>query len=144
MGKAKAALIVVAAVLIIPIALAAVTTIVNDNTAADLEKRLIEIPLPDGMTCAESFSAAGKIIGNGNGMQYLAVMLITGDVPLESLQNYYAQYNCDVIIQETSEIDSYHGDFCFDKFNPQAANYRVEMWGKAPSWFFAEFDLRGH
>lgn len=144
MGKAKAALIVVAAVLIIPIALAAVTTIVNDNTAADLEKRIIEIPLPDGMTCAESFSAAGKIIGNGNGMQYLAVMLITGDVPLESLRNYYAQYNCDVIIQETSEIDSYHGDFCFDKFNPQAANYRVEMWGKAPSWFFAEFDLRGH
>ncbi len=144
MGKAKAALIVVAAVLIIPIALAAVTTIVNDNTAADLEKRLSEIPLPDGMTCAESFSAAGKIIGNGNGMQYLAVMLITGDVPLESLQNYYAQYNCGVIIQETSEIDSYHGDFCFDKFNPQTANYRVEMWGKAPSWFFAEFDLRGH
>lgn len=103
MGKAKAALIVVAAVLIIPIALAAVTTIVNDNTAADLEKRLVEIPLPDGMTCLESFSAAGKIVGNGNGMQYLAVMLITGDVPLESLQSYYAQYNCEVIIQKNKQ-----------------------------------------
>lgn len=144
MGKAKAALIIAAVVLIIPIALAAVTTIVSDNTTADLEKQLSEIPLPDGMTCAESFSAAGKIVGNGNGMQCLAVMLITGDASLENLQNYYAQYNCDVIIQETSKIDSYHGDFGFDKFNPQAANYRVEMWGKAPSWFFAWFDLRGH
>lgn len=144
MGKAKTALIIAAVVLIIPVVLAAVITTVNDNTAADLEKKLAKIPLPDGMTCLESFSAAGKIVGNGNGMQYLAVMLITGDVPLESLRNHYAQYNCDVIIQGTSKIDSYHGNFGFDEFNPQAANYRVEMWGKAPSWFFAEFDLRGH
>lgn len=144
MGKAKTALIIVAVVLIIPLALAVAITIVNDNIAADLEKQLAEIPLPDGMACVESFSAAGKIVGNGNGMQYLAVMLITGDASLESLQNYYAQYNCDAIIQETSKIDSYHGDFGFDEFNPQAANYRVEMWGKAPSWFFAWFDLRGH
>lgn len=60
MGKAKTALIIAAVVLIIPLALAVVITIVNDNTAADLEKQLAEIPLPDGMTCVESFSAAGK------------------------------------------------------------------------------------
>ncbi len=97
MGKAKTALIIAAVVLIVPVILVGVAAVVNDNAAAALEKQLAEIPLPDGMTCAESFSAAGKIVGNGNGMQYLAVMLITGDVPLESLQNYYAQYNCEVI-----------------------------------------------
>lgn len=144
MGKTKAVLIIAAVVLIIPVILVGVAAVVNDSAAAALEKQLAEIPLPDGMTCTESFSAAGKIVGNGNGMQYLAVMLITGDVPLESLQNYYAQYNCEAIIQKTSEIDSYHGDFGFDKFNPQSANYRVEMWGKAPSRFFAELDIRGH
>lgn len=144
MGKTKTVLIIAAVLLIVPVILVGVAAVVNDSAAAALEKQLAEIPLPDGMTCAESFSAAGKIVGNGNGMQYLAVMLITGDVPLESLQNYYAQYNCEVIIQKTSKIDSYHGDFGFDKFNPQSVNYRVEMWGKAPSRFFAELDIRGH
>lgn len=48
--------------------------------------------LPPGTTYIESFSKADKIVGNGNGIQYLGGILIRSDQPIEELKNYYHAY----------------------------------------------------
>ena len=45
--------------------------LINNHTAYKVEKTLCEIPLPEGTELIESLSQAGKLTGNGNGMQYL-------------------------------------------------------------------------
>ena len=140
----KTAIIIAAVLLLVMIVLSFVISIVNDNTAAGVERELVSLPLPEKTVFVESLSKAGKLVGNGNGMQYYGAMLITSQMPLEGLQSYYKQYNCDVFIQKTSDIDNLHGSVGF-KTDPVPDNaYRVELWGESPSWFFAEFDIRGH
>lgn len=145
MRRARILLIIIAAVLVLsPVVMSVVITVVNDNTAADVASQLEALPLPEETEFVESLSKAGKLVGNGNGMQYYGAMLITSQMSLEELKNYYSQYNCSVFIQETSNIDRLHGTVGF-KTEPFPDNaYMVEMWGKSPSWFFAEFDIRGH
>lgn len=41
--------------------------IVNDHSAAKVAKRLEKIPLPEQTEYLESVSAAGKLVGNGDG-----------------------------------------------------------------------------
>ena len=145
MSKVKKAVVITAAVLlIIPVILTVVITVVNDNTAAGVERELVSLPLPEKMVFMESLSKVGKLVGNGNGMQYYGAMLITSQMPLEGLQSYYKQYNCDVFIQKTSNIDNLRGNVSFKTDTVPDNAYRVELWGESPSWFFAEFDIRGH
>lgn len=140
----KTAIIIAAVLLLVLIVLSFVIVIVNDNTAAGVERELVSLPLPEKTVFVESLSKAGKLSGNGNGMQYYGAMLITSQIPLEELQNYYNQYNCEIFIQKTSNIGNLHGTVSF-KTDPVPDNaYRVEKWGESPSWFFAEFDIRGH
>lgn len=44
--------------------------LINNHTAYKVEKTLCEIPLPEETELIESLSQAGKLTGNGNGMQY--------------------------------------------------------------------------
>ena len=140
----KTAIIIAAVLLLVMIVLSFVISIVNDNTAAGVERELVSLPLPEKTEFVESLSKAGKLVGNGNGMQYYGAMLITSQMPLEELQSYYKQYNCDVFIQKTSNIDSLRGNVGFKTDTVPDNAYRVELWGESPSWFFAEFDIRGH
>lgn len=140
----KTAIIIAAVLLLVMIVLSFVISIVNDNTAAGVERELVSLPLPEKTVFVESLSKAGKLVGNGNGMQYYGAMLITSQMPLETLQNYYKQYNCDAFIQKTSDIDNLYGNVGFKIDTVPDNAYRVEMWGESPSWFFAEFDIRGH
>lgn len=141
----KAVIITVVVLLLIPVILTVVITVVNDDTAAGIERELVSLPLPEKTVFVESLSKAGKLSGNGNGMQYLGVMLITSELSLEQLKAYYGQYDdCYVYEQEASEIERLHGSLSF-KTGPVPENaYMVEMWGDSPSWFFSEFDIRGH
>ena len=140
----KTAIIIAAVLLLVLIVLPFVIVIVNDNTAAGVERELVSLPLPEKTVFVESLSKAGKLVGNGNGMQYYGAMLITSQMPLEGLQSYYKQYNCDVFIQKTSNIDNLRGNVGFKTDTVPDNAYRVELWGESPSWFFAEFDIRGH
>ena len=45
--------------------------LINNHTAYKVEKKLCETPLPEKTELIESISRAGKLTGNGNGMQYL-------------------------------------------------------------------------
>ena len=70
----------------------------NDLTAKNIEKQLLEINLPDHTSIVESLSATGKLVGNGNGMQYFGAMLVKSELTLDELSAYYAQNMANVVV----------------------------------------------
>ena len=83
--------------------------LINNHTAYKVEKKLCETPLPEKTELIESISRAGKLTGNGNGMQYFGAILIRSDLSLEELDAYYSGYRsneweCLVKIQEGQSI----------------------------------------
>lgn len=66
--------------------------LINNYTAYKVEKALCEIPLPEETELIESLSQAGKLTGNGNGMQYFGAILIRSELSLEELDAYYSDY----------------------------------------------------
>lgn len=66
--------------------------IVNDRIAYKTAIGIEEIELPDNTVYVETFAKAGKLIGNGNGMQYLGGILIKSELSLQDLQSYYSQF----------------------------------------------------
>ena len=59
--------------------------LLNNYTAYKVERALCEIPLPEEAELIEPLSQAGKLTGNGNGMQYFGAILIRSDLYLEEL-----------------------------------------------------------
>ena len=97
-----AAVVLIGSVISIPL--------INNHTAYKVEKALCEIPLPEETELIESLSQAGKLTGNGNGMQYFGAILIRSDLSLEELDAYYSGYRSNeweylVDIQEGQEIE---------------------------------------
>ena len=83
---------------------------INNNIAYKVEKELCETPLPEKTELIESISRAGKLTGNGNGMQYFGAILIRSDLSLEELDAYYSGYRsneweCLVETQEGQSIE---------------------------------------
>lgn len=145
MTKAKKLLIIVAAIAGLFIILNVTVTIVNDIYAARAERMLTQLALPERTEYIESFSKAGKLSGNGNGMQYYGAMLITSELSLGQLQEYYGQHdNCYVYEQNTAKIEKLNGSLTFITDPVPDNAYRVELWGDSPPWFFTDFDIRGH
>ena len=64
--------------------------LINNHTAYKVEKALCEILLPEETELIESLSQAGKLTGNGNGMQYFGAILIRSELSLEELETYVA------------------------------------------------------
>lgn len=82
-----AAAILISGVISIPL--------INNHAAYKVEKALCEIPLPEETELIESLSQAGKLTGNGNGMQYFGAILIRSELSLEELDAYYSDYRRD-------------------------------------------------
>ena len=53
---------------------------------------LIDLPLPYSTEFIESIHKAGKLVGNGNGMQYFGAILIKSELPLDELKEYYLEF----------------------------------------------------
>ena len=79
-----AAVVLIGGVISIPL--------INNYTAYKVERALCEIPLPEEAELIESLSQAGKLTGNGNGMQYFGAILIRSDLSLKELDAYYSGY----------------------------------------------------
>ena len=123
--------------------------IVNDNVAKKTAERMKDTQLPNDSEYVESFSAAGKLVGNGNGMQYLGGILIRSEQSLEALKMYYSQFsqnewefivenqkgrNVSMIEQGTLRLES----------DAEGDNYFiVYTWGDNDTIFDA-LDIRGH
>ncbi|WP_026653625.1 hypothetical protein [Butyrivibrio proteoclasticus] len=153
MGKKKSAFvgtlvlfaIIIAGILLLYI----VCPIHNDNVAKGITKELKSIPLPENAVLIDDFSMAGKLCGNGNGMQYFGAILIKSDLPEEEIADYYKQYSSgeyDALVkkQESSIISEIiHRHAAFDAELDGDGYYMIYTWGDY-NGFSSEFDLRGH
>ena len=121
--------------------------LVNDFTAKNVEKSLVEIALPENTQMVESLSKAGKFVGNGNGMQYFGAILIRSEKTLDELSDYYSQQLADVVVKEqkSSIIECVeHAQLSFTtSITDTEKYYIVYLFGSgiAP---FSELDIRGH
>ncbi|MDE7177211.1 MAG: hypothetical protein K2O59_05290 [Lachnospiraceae bacterium] len=127
-----------------------VSPIVNDNVAKKTAVELVEIPLPNNTELMESIYKAGKLVGNGNGMQYFGAILIKSELSLDELIEYYAEFadnewTCVVENQINTDVDAKIMDITLSfKTNIDGNNYYiVYSWGDNTT-IFHEFDLRGH
>ena len=122
---------------------------INNNIAYKVEKELCETPLPEKTELIESISRAGKLTGNGNGMQYFGAILIRSDLSLEELDAYYSGYRsneweCLVETQEGQSIEVIdHGTLQFTEEIKDSGYYIVYSWGSGNS-LLEELDIRGH
>ena len=128
--------------------------VVNNFTALNVEKILLKAPLPDDTELCDSLHIAGKITGNGNGMQFFGAMLIKSGLPIEALDKYYSEYReggFDYLVepQTSAEISTSiadHGGIVFSHLE-KAENfdgfYIVYSWGRS-NYFLSDWDLRGH
>ena len=123
--------------------------IVNDISAKRIIANIESVPLPQDTQVAEQFSQAGKLVGNGNGMQFFGAILIESELPLEDLDKHYSLYRetpWDYIVelQDTQNVDVIeHGTFSFETDVSNGKFYIVYSWGNGISPF-QDFDLRGH
>ncbi len=123
--------------------------IVNDFIANKMAKSIKAIKLPDNTQYIETFSKAGKLIGSGNGMQYLGGILVKSELPLQDLQTYYSQYakndwEC-IVENQTDKNISFveHGTVSLNTDISGDTYYVVYSWGDNDS-IYSELDLRGH
>lgn len=123
--------------------------IINDYSAKDVTRDILLLPLPEKTEVIEEFSQAGKLVGNGNGMQYLGAVLIKSDLSLEAIDEHYSayrktQWNYVIEEQKTQNIDVIeHGIYSFKTDVSKKGYYIVYSWGNGiPP--FEYFDLRGN
>ena len=123
--------------------------LINNHTAYKVEKELCETPLPEKTELIESISRAGKLTGNGNGMQYFGAILIQSELSLKELDDYYSDYRSNeweylVKIQEGQSIEGIdHGTLQFAEEIKDRGYYIVYSWGSGNS-LLDELDIRGH
>ncbi len=131
----------------------------NDIIANKPEKELLNIPLPEKTQLVESNSVAGKLYGNGNGMQYIGQLLVTTELTEEELRAYYEEYDgineeIQVKKQDSPVIYEYFPKHEFKKFDSSKNNYMVELVRFNPGtfdtysenffWKLLDWDIRGH
>ncbi|MDE6733581.1 MAG: hypothetical protein K2J77_12010 [Oscillospiraceae bacterium] len=120
------------------------TPVVNDNVAKKTAKELSDLQLPQNTEHIETVSKAGKLDGNGNGMQYFGAILIKSELPLNELEDYYlSKIQCEVRKQTTSEIAIIqHRDLAF-KTEINGDNFYIVYSWVTNSGLFHELDIRG-
>lgn len=141
----------VAGILVLVLLIGVVVSIplMNNYCAYKVEKKLCEVPLPEKTKLVESLSQAGKMIGNGNGMQYFGTILIQSELSLEELDTYYSDYRGNeweylVEVQEGMYIKvTDHEALQFSKKVEGNGYYIVYSWGRGIA-LFEELDIRGH
>lgn len=126
-----------------------ISPVVNDSYAKKTAKTIRSIELPKDTEYVEMFSKSGKLIGNGNGIQYFGGILVKSNLSLEELQDYYSdkvekKLDCFVERQTGSELN------CLEHYNIKLKEditgegyYIVCAWGDYNN-FFTNFDLRGN
>ena len=134
-------------VIVILVGVVVSVPLVNDLSAKRVEKQLREIPLPHNTEIVEAMSMAGKLVGNGNGMQYFGAVLIRSEQTLEELFVYYFQKNPAIVVKEqkTQKIEWVeHENLSFHtNITDEEDYYIVYLFGSgiAP---FSQLDIRGH
>ena len=119
---------------------------INDRTAAELEHTLLDAPRPADAVLIDHACAAGKLTGNGNGMQYFAVIVIRTALSADVLDAHYAplrRSSFDFLLCPAADADRLpltHLDLLPDY--PDDAWF-VFSWGDS-SFPLCDLDLRAH
>ena len=141
--------IIVAAMFIVLVAIPFTIAIVNDLLAAHALNDIKALPLPENSKILSEYAVAGKVSGNGNGMQYFGAILIESEQDLASLQEHYhdvgSEYFISVKEQKSDMIDVLNRLHYFDGVDDCDFEncYIVYGYGKGGNWFL-DLDLRGH
>lgn len=132
------------------VALVVAAPFVNNYSASKIEKRLLALPLPEKTEYIESISKAGKMTGNGNGMQFLGTVLVESELTLEELDAYYDtyrenQWDCIVEVQESHILEFVeHGELSFmTDISTDKGYFVIYSWGNGIEPF-ATLDIRGN
>lgn len=72
--------------------------LINNIVAWRMENELKNIPVPKETKQIQHKSIVGKLNGNGNGVDYLATLVVESKQSLEELQAYYRSHKQGVAI----------------------------------------------
>lgn len=146
----KILMIVLAAALLLIAGVPAVLTVMNDGIAKDVAEKLEAFPLPEQTELLETVSKAGKLTGNGNGMQYFGAVLLKSALPIDELKDHYSGFSDNgrmsiVEKQNGSQIGLIeHGSLAFETPVEGDGYYIVYSWGSNGGDPLCDLDLRGH
>ena len=129
--------------------------LMNNEIANRTTEELANTQLPENTEIVDTISIAGKVSGNGNGMQYFGAVLLKTDLSEEELDTYYQQYRGNsskflIKKQETEKIEVIDkSGYYFQTFNEEDKEkyYILYSYGSADGIFLEdllELDLRGH
>ena len=128
--------------------------IANNSIAATIKHDLVRYEMPQDTELIDSISKAGKLNGNGNGMQYMGAILVKSDLNEKELQEYYSSDFAFIEVrkQDTAilkfdlvsynfkglsetENESYYSIVCWDDGRDEYGAFICEL---------LDLDLRGH
>ena len=156
MAEMKKSVKIIIALLLLPLILDISIMLANDIIANKPEKELLNFTLPERTQLVESNSVAGKLYGNGNGMQYIGQLLVTTELTEEELRAYYNEINEEINIKklESPVIDEFFPKLEFKNFDSSKNNYMVELvkfnpgtfkdYSESFFWKLLDWDIRGH
>lgn len=123
----------------------------NDIIAKKVEIGLKTTKLPGNTEIVDSISIAGKLVGNGNGMQYFGAILIKTELSELELNQHYKQYRnkkleYNIRKQTSEKIEVIElGSYKFKKFKEDEKEkyYIIYSWGNNKNELL-NLDIRGH
>lgn len=132
-----------------------VAIVITNNSIADkIEKDLVSYELPTNTKLIDSLSAAGKLTGSGNGMQYMGAILVESDLSEEEIKEYYSSEfdYIEVNEQETVNLSVIQNvSFNADIESGEKTYYSIICWDDKGREMFGDFvsklldfDTRGH
>ncbi len=155
--KLKKAYLAIVVILILIVSPFIISPIVNNILLSVFSENLYKCELPKDTILVDKNNICGKLNGNGNGMDYLAVILIRSKMTNEELENYFNKISfapigkngivvIDVQKQNSSKLESKyleHGDITFSQLNDTkdfSNLYSILIYdGGHSKWF----DIRG-
>ncbi len=141
----KLRIIIFCAVVLIALGMLSIP-LINNFQADKLRKQLLDMALPEKTEIVESISNAGKISGNGNGMQYFGAILIKSELSLDELQAHYTavDWNGPYVQEQIGKVINIgYGSLQFSSSPDMDGYYTVYLWGDTDSDIL-NYDLRGH
>ena len=66
--------------------------------------QLLSLPLPEETNLLEDLKQCGKLSGNGNGMDFLTILIIQSDNNLKELESYYSGFSMDEARSDSTEF----------------------------------------
>ncbi len=148
----KLSKILISIIVLLPVILYGSIVIANNCIADKIEQRLVKYDLPENTVLIDSISIAGKLTGNGNGMQYMGSILVESDFSQDELEKYYSSDfdYIEVIKQDSASIDFIHPrNYSFKEFQQEDGKtyYSITCWDGERNRIFSDlldFDIRGH